>query len=136
MEKRNWKNSKIEKIRWTRNQKTILTTSIYNELKQEIDFEKSELEEYKQKRFDPEGDWLIQEKILIQLFKWGTLTVQKIADKNKFDFNTDKSSAIIILCWKKNTILASWFKSILRRKNWKSSMNFDDESKEKEEIQY
>ena len=34
----------------------LLTTPIYNELKEEINFEKSELEEYKQKRFGPEGD--------------------------------------------------------------------------------
>jgi len=75
----------------------LLTTPIYNELKEEINFEKSELEEYKQKRFGPEGDWIIQEKILIQPIQDEVLeAVQKIVDKNKFDYIFDKSSAIIM----------------------------------------
>ena len=112
----------------------LLTTSIYNELKQEIDFEKSELEEYKQKRFGPEGDWIIQEKILIQPIQDEVLeAVQKIADKNKFDFIFDKSSAIIMLySEKKYDISELVLKSILRQEKIENlQMNFDDEIKEK-----
>ena len=112
----------------------LLTASIHNELKQEIDFEKSELEEYKQKRFGPEGDWIIQEKILIQPIQDEVLeAVQKIADKNKFDFIFDKSSAIIMLySEKKYDISELVLKSILRQEKIENlQMNFDDESKEK-----
>ncbi len=112
----------------------LLTTSIYNELKEEINFEKRELEEYKQKRFGPEGDWIIQEKILIQPIQDEVLeAVQKIADKNKFDFIFDKSSAIIMLySEKKYDISELVLKSILRQEKIENlQMNFDDESKEK-----
>ena len=106
----------------------LLTTSIYNELKEEINFEKRELEEYKQKRIGPEGDWIIQpiqDKVLE--------AVQKIADKNKFDFIFDKSSAIIMLySEKKYDISELVLKSILRQEKIENlQMNFDDESKEK-----
>jgi Skp family chaperone for outer membrane proteins len=112
----------------------LLTTSIYNELKQEIDFEKSELEEYKQKRFGPEGDWIIQEKILIQPIQDEVLeAVQKIGDKNKFDIIFDKSSAIIMLySEKKYDISELVLKSILRQEKIENlQINFDDEIKEK-----
>ena len=112
----------------------LLTTPIYNELKEEINFEKSELEEYKQKRFGPEGDWIIQEKILIQPIQDEVLeAVQKIADKNKFDFIFDKSSAIIMLySEKKYDISELVLKSILRQEKIENlQMNFDDEIKEK-----
>ena len=111
----------------------LLTTSIYNELKQEIDFEKSELEEYKQKRFGPEGDWIIQEKILIQPIQDEVLeAVQKIGDKNKFDIIFDKSSAIIMLySEKKYDISELVLKSILRQEKIENlQINFDDEIKE------
>jgi Skp family chaperone for outer membrane proteins len=112
----------------------LLTTSIYNELKQEIDFEKSELEEYKQKRFGPEGDWIIQEKILIQPIQDEVLeAVQKIGDKNKFDIIFDKSSAIIMLySEKKYDISELVLKSILRQEKIENlQMNFEDEKKQK-----
>ena len=112
----------------------LLTTPIFNELKEEINFEKSELEEYKQKRFGPEGDWIIQEKILIQPIQDEVLeAVQKIADKNKFDFIFDKSSAIIMLySEKKYDISELVLKSILRQEKIENlQMNFEDEIKQK-----
>ena len=44
----------------------LITSTIYNEFKKEIDFKKFQLENYQQKRFGAEGDWITQEKILIQ----------------------------------------------------------------------
>ena len=78
--------------------KPLIPDEIYQNLKDEIDFDEKQLNEYIQKRFGPEGDWLIQEKILIQPIQDEVLAiVQKIAEKNKFDFIFDKSSAIIML---------------------------------------
>ena len=48
-------------------QRPLLTETLYNDFKEEIDFEKEQLELYVQKRFGPNGDWVAQEKILIQL---------------------------------------------------------------------
>ena len=112
----------------------LITTTIYEEFKAELDFEKKQLEDYQQKRFGPEGDWIVQEKILIQPIQDEVLAaVQKIADKNKFDFIFDKSSAIIMLySEKKYDISELVLKSILRQEKLDNlQMNFEDESKQK-----
>ena len=44
----------------------LITSTIYTDFKKEIDFKKKQLENYQQKRFGAEGDWITQEKILIQ----------------------------------------------------------------------
>ena len=45
--------------------KPLLPNEIYQNLSDEIEFDQKELDKYVQKRFGPEGDWLVQEKILI-----------------------------------------------------------------------
>ena len=68
--------------------KPLLPDEIYQNLSDEIEFDQKELDKYIQKRFGPEGDWLIQEKILIQPIQDEVLAiVQKISEKNKFDFS-------------------------------------------------
>ena len=117
-----WKNeidSKKKKIEKNRKElefkKPLIPAEIYQNLKDEIEFDEKELNSYIQKRFGPEGDWLAQEKILIQPIQDEVLAiVQKIAEKNKFDFIFDKSSAIIMLySEKKYDISEIVLKSIL-----------------------
>ena len=112
--------------------KPLIPDEIYQNLKDEIDFDEKQLNEYIQKRFGPEGDWLIQEKILIQPIQDEVLAiVQKIAEKNKFDFIFDKSSAIIMLySEKKYDISELVLKSILRQEKIENlQITFEDERK-------
>ena len=112
--------------------KPLIPDEIYQNLKDEIDFDEKQLNEYIQKRFGPEGDWLIQEKILIQPIQDEVLAiVQKIAEKNKFDFIFDKSSAIIMLySEKKYDISELVLKSILRQEKIENlEINFEDDRK-------
>ena len=112
--------------------KALIPDEIYQNLKDEIDFDEKQLNEYIQKRFGPEGDWLIQEKILIQPIQDEVLAiVQKIAEKNKFDFIFDKSSAIIMLySEKKYDISELVLKSILRQEKIENlEINFEDDRK-------
>ena len=112
----------------------LITTTIYEEFKAELDFEKKQLEDYQQKRFGPEGDWIVQEKILIQPIQDEVLAaVQKIADKNKFDFIFDKSSAIIMLySEKKYDISELVLKSILRQEKLENlEIDFTDDLMQK-----
>ena len=112
--------------------KPLIPDEIYQNLKDEIEFDEKELDEYIQKRFGPEGDWLIQEKILIQPIQDEVLAiVQKISEKNKFDFIFDKSSAIIMLySEKKYDISELVLKSILRQEKIENlEINFDDDRK-------
>ena len=112
--------------------KPLIPDEIYQNLKDEIDFDEKQLNEYIQKRFGPEGDWLIQEKILIQPIQDEVLAiVQKIAEKNKFDFIFDKSAAIIMLySEKKYDISELVLKSILRQEKIENlQITFEDERK-------
>ena len=112
--------------------KPLVPDEIYQNLKDEIEFDEKQLNEYIQKRFGPQGDWLVQEKILIQPIQDEVLAiVQKIAEKNKFDFIFDKSSAIIMLySEKKYDISELVLKSILRQeKIEKLEIDFEDDRK-------
>ena len=112
--------------------KPLIPDEIYQNIKDEIDFDEKQLNEYIQKRFGPEGDWLIQEKILIQPIQDEVLAiVQKIAEKNKFDFIFDKSSAIIMLySEKKYDISELVLKSILRQEKIENlQITFEDDRK-------
>jgi Skp family chaperone for outer membrane proteins len=110
--------------------KPLLPDEVYQNLIDEIDFDKKQLEQYAQKRFGPKGDWLVQEKILIQPIQDEVLAiVQEIADKNKFDFIFDKSSAIIMLySEKKYDISELVLKSILRQEKIENlEITFEDD---------
>ena len=112
--------------------KPLLPDEIYQNLSDEIEFDQKELDKYIQKRFGPEGDWLVQEKILIQPIQDEVLAiVQKISEKNKFDFIFDKSSAIIMLySEKKYDISELVLKSILRQEKIENlEINFEDNRK-------
>ena len=112
----------------------LITSTIYSEFKKEIDFKKTQLENYQQKRFGAEGDWITQEKILIQPIQDEVLeAVKKIVEKNKFDYIFDKSSAIVMLySEKKYDISELVLKSILRQEKIENlQMNFEDEIKQK-----
>ena len=75
---------------------------------------------------------MVQEKILIQPIQDEVLAiVQEIADKNKFDFIFDKSSAIIMLySEKKYDISELVLKSILRQEKIENlQITFEDDRK-------
>ena len=110
----------------------LIPNDIYQSQLKEIEFEQKNLNDYINKRFGAEGDWLVQEKILIQPIQDEVLAaVQKIAEKNKFDFVFDKSTAIIMLySEKKYDISELILKSILRQEKIDNlEISFDNEKK-------
>ena len=134
-----WKNEILKKeteIKTKREElefeKDLIPNQIYLKRSKELDYDFKELDNYRNKRFGPEGDWLIQEKILIQPIQDEVLAiVQKIADKNKFDFIFDKSSAVIMLySEKKYDISELVLRSILRQEKIENlEIEFDDKRK-------
>ena len=117
-------------------EKDLIPNQIYLKRSKELDYDFKELENYRNKRFGPEGDWLVQEKILIQPIQDEVLAiVQQIAEKNKFDFIFDKSSAVIMLySEKKYDISELVLRSILRQEKIENlEIAFDDERKKKME---
>ena len=110
----------------------LIPNDIYQSQLKEIEFEQKNLNDYINKRFGAEGDWLVQEKILIQPIQDEVLAaVQKIAEKNKFDFVFDKSTAIIMLySEKKYDISELILKSILRQEKIDNlEISFDNDKK-------
>tara|TARA_Y100000287_G_C14125900_1_gene307318 strand:+ start:99 stop:710 length:612 start_codon:yes stop_codon:yes gene_type:complete len=115
-------------------QRPLLTETLYNDFREEIDFEKEQLELYRQKRFGPNGDWVAQEKILIQPIQDEVLAaVQLIAERNRFDYVYDKSSAIVTLySEKKYDISELVLKSILRQEKLENlEIDFTDDLMQK-----
>ena len=134
-----WKNEILKKeteIKTKREElefeKDLIPNQIYLKRSKELEYDFKELDNYRNKRFGPEGDWLIQEKILIQPIQDEVLAiVQKIADKNKFDFIFDKSSAVIMLYSKKKYDISELvLRSILRQEKIENlEIEFEDERK-------
>ena len=134
-----WKNEILKKeteIKTKREElefeKDLIPNQIYLKRSKELEYDFKELDNYRNKRFGPEGDWLVQEKILIQPIQDEVLAiVQKIADKNKFDFIFDKSSAVIMLySEKKYDISELVLRSILRQEKIENlEIEFEDERK-------
>lgn len=134
-----WKNEILKKeteIKTKREElefeKDLIPNQIYLKRSKELEYDFKELDNYRNKRFGPEGDWLIQEKILIQPIQDEVLAiVQKIADKNKFDFIFDKSSAVVMLySEKKYDISELVLRSILRQEKIENlEIEFEDERK-------
>ena len=91
--------SKIEQQRKDlSNEKALLTTELVKEREEDIAFEESEILDYQQKRFGPNGDLMIQKRQLIQPIQDQIFAaVQDIAKTKKYDFVFDKSADVVML---------------------------------------
>lgn len=80
------------------NEKALLTKELYEERKEDIDFEEKEILDYQQKRFGPNGDLMLQKKQLIQPIQDQIFAaVQDIAASKQYDFIFDKSADVVML---------------------------------------
>lgn len=76
----------------------LLTKELVEERQEEISIEESEILDYQQKRFGPNGDLMIQKKQLMQPVQDQIFTaVQEIAANKKYDFVFDKSADLTML---------------------------------------
>lgn len=80
------------------NERILLTQELYEERLEEIAFEESEILDYQQKRFGPNGDMMIQKRQLIQPIQDQIFAaVQEIATNKRYDFIFDKSADVVML---------------------------------------
>jgi Skp family chaperone for outer membrane proteins len=87
-----------QKKKQLENESVLLTRELYDERFEEISFEESEILDYQQKRFGPNGDLVIQKKQLVQPIQDQIYAaVQEIADKRNYDFIFDKNSDFLML---------------------------------------
>lgn len=79
-------------------EKVLLTPELIEEREEEIQQLEKEMVEYQQNRFGPQGDLVIQKKLLVQPVQDQVFNiVQEVAASRKYDFVFDKSSDLVML---------------------------------------
>ncbi|WP_299226780.1 OmpH family outer membrane protein [uncultured Psychroserpens sp.] len=79
-------------------ERVLLTNELYEERLEDISYEETEILDYQQKRFGPNGDLMIQKQQLIQPIQDQIFAaVQEIAGNKKYDFIFDKSADVVML---------------------------------------
>ena len=100
-------------------ERILLTTELIDEREEDLDLEEEEIYKYKQDRFGPNGDFILQKKQLIQPIQDQIfLAIQEIAKTRKYDFIFDKSADIVMLYSdKRYDISEQILRTILRSNN-------------------
>lgn len=79
-------------------EKVLLTDELVTEREEEIQIKEKEMLEYQQNRFGPNGDLVVQKRLLIQPIQDQVFNeVQKIGTNKKYDFIFDKSADVVML---------------------------------------
>ncbi len=79
-------------------EKVLLTDELIAEREEDIQILEKEMFEYQQNRFGPQGDLVIQKRLLIQPIQDQVFNeVQKIGANKKYDFIFDKSADVVML---------------------------------------
>ncbi|WP_394750710.1 OmpH family outer membrane protein [Spongiimicrobium salis] len=79
-------------------EKVLLTNELIAEREEEIQVLEKEMLEYQQDRFGPQGDLVVQKRLLIQPIQDQVFSeVQKIGANRKYDFIFDKSADVVML---------------------------------------
>lgn len=79
-------------------EKVLLTNELITEREEEIQVLEKEMLEYQQDRFGPQGDLIVQKRLLIQPIQDQVFNeIQKIGSTKKYDFIFDKSADVVML---------------------------------------
>lgn len=79
-------------------EKVLLTKELIEEREEEIQILEKEMLEYQQARFGPQGDLVIQKRLLVQPVQDQVFNaVREIAAKRRYDFIFDKSADVVML---------------------------------------
>lgn len=79
-------------------EKVLLTDELITEREEEIQILEKELLEYQQDRFGPQGDLVMQKRLLIQPIQDQVFNeVQQIGANKRYDFIFDKSADVVML---------------------------------------
>ncbi|MBM1106068.1 OmpH family outer membrane protein [Aurantibacter crassamenti] len=79
-------------------ERVLLTDELISEREEDIAIAEKEMVEYQQDRFGPQGDLVLQKRMLIQPIQDQVFNeVQKIGANKKYDFIFDKSADVVML---------------------------------------
>lgn len=122
-------------------EKVLLTKELIEEREEAILFLETEMSEMQQKRFGPNGDFVVQKEMLVkpiqdQIFN----AVQDIADKKKYDFIFDKASDLTMLFANKRFNISDQVVRVIERagkaeQRTKKQIKADEAREYKEEVE-
>ena len=119
------KKIEIAKLKETlKTEKVLLTKELIEEREEEITFLETELLDYQQKRFGPNGDLVLQKAVLVKPIQDQVFNaVQDIAEAKKYDYILDKSSDLTILFAAKRFDISDRVVSALTRAEKREQMS-------------
>lgn len=117
-------------------EKVLLTPELVTEREEEIRFLEAEVIDYQQARFGPQGDLILQKKLLVQPIQDQVFAeVQKIGANKRYDFILDKSADVVMLYSdKRHDISDLVLREISRTRKVSGGKKKENESKRLEEF--
>ncbi len=105
-------------------ERVLLTKELIEEREEEITFQETELLDYQNKRFGPNGDLIIQKGLLTQPIQDQVFTAaQDIATAKKYDFIFDKSSNLTMLFAAKRYDISDQVVRVINRSTQRGQLN-------------
>ncbi|MDA0780009.1 MAG: OmpH family outer membrane protein [Bacteroidetes bacterium] len=117
-------------------ERPLLTEEIYEERAEDIRFEQDKLDQYIEKRFGTEGDWIKQKVLLAQPAQDEILTaIKEIADDRNLDYVFDSTAEILVLHSEKKYDISELVIRYLEIEDKKKAQEFLNETKKEERRQ-
>ena len=117
------KNDIIKLKEALKTEQVLLTKELITEKEEEISLLETELLDYNQKRFGPNGDLIIQKSVLVKPIQDQIFTiVQDYSEAKKYDFIFDKSSDLTMLFAAKRYDISDQVLRVLNRSEKREQM--------------
>ena len=129
------KQSKIDELQKKLDlERPLLTEELIDEREEDIEFEQDELNNYQQKRFGPQGDWLAQKVVFTQPIQDKILeAVKEIAENRKLDYVFDRSAEILVFHSEKKYDISNLVVKYINQKDKKKAREELVESRKQEQ---
>ncbi|MEO5775286.1 MAG: OmpH family outer membrane protein [Flavobacterium sp.] len=112
-------------------EKALLTKELVDEREEEIKFQETELLDFQQKKFGPNGDLITQKAVLVKPIQDQVFTaVQDIAEAKKYDFVFDKASDLTMLFSAKRYDISDQVIRVITRAEKREQMSNKDVKKQ------
>jgi Skp family chaperone for outer membrane proteins len=116
-------------------EKVLLTKELIEEREEEIRFQETELSDFQQKKFGPNGEFVVQKAVLVKPIQDQVFNaVQDIAEARKYDFILDKSSDLTLLfAAKRHDVSSQVLRAITRASSREQKKGKELKEQEKQE---
>ncbi len=117
-------------------ERPLLTEEIFEERSEDIGFEQDKLDQYIEKRFGTEGDWIKQKVLLAQPAQDEILTaIKEVADDRNLDYVFDSTADILVLHSEKKYDISNLVIRYIEIEDKKEAQAFLSDTKKEERRQ-